>query len=41
VTGDPGKTDAGFLAFIESATKVLKEGGKKIEDFSWKDDMVM
>jgi hypothetical protein len=41
MTDDPAKIDAGFLAFIESATKVLREGGKKIDGLSWKDETVM
>ena len=41
LTGDPGKIDAGFSAFIDFTTKVLKEGDGKIEDLGWKDEMVM
>ncbi|MGD8292005.1 MAG: hypothetical protein PVF37_09900 [Desulfobacterales bacterium] len=40
-TGDPEKVDADYSAFIESATKVLKEGVKKTEDLNWKDGIVM
>jgi len=41
LTGDPGKTGAGFLVFIDSTTKVLKEELDKIEELGWKDEMVM
>lgn len=37
-----GKIDAVFLVLVGSITKALKEEGfNKIEDPSWKDEMVM
>jgi hypothetical protein len=38
---DRAKIGAGFLVFVGSITKVLKEGFNKIEDPSWKDEMAM